>query len=84
MRHHSYRRVSFVLLIAGMILSTTPSVVAQPAAPDAVRAGRYDNGKMWTFEYPPVDYLAEDSSTAWAQRPQTPGCPCRPTSSRTW
>ena len=24
---------------------------------DTVRAGRFDNGKMWTFEYPPVDYL---------------------------
>jgi len=26
---------------------------------DTVQAGRFDNGKMWTFESPPVDYLAE-------------------------
>jgi hypothetical protein len=24
---------------------------------DTVRAGQYDNGKMWTFEYPPLDYF---------------------------
>jgi len=26
---------------------------------DTVQAGRFDQGKMWTFEFPPVDYLAE-------------------------
>lgn len=26
---------------------------------DTVRAGRFDQGKMWTFEFPPVDYFAE-------------------------
>jgi hypothetical protein len=26
---------------------------------DTVRAGRFDTGKMWTFEYPPLDYLRE-------------------------
>ena len=26
---------------------------------DTVRAGTFDNGKMWTFEYPPLDYLRE-------------------------
>ncbi len=26
---------------------------------DTIRAGRFDNGKMWTFEYPPTDYLRE-------------------------
>ena len=26
---------------------------------DTVRAGRFDQGKMWTFEFPPVDYLEE-------------------------
>jgi hypothetical protein len=26
---------------------------------DTVRAGRFDNGKMWTFEYPPLDYFRE-------------------------
>ncbi|GMV05039.1 MAG: hypothetical protein AMXMBFR53_13190 [Gemmatimonadota bacterium] len=26
---------------------------------DTVRAGRFDQGKMWTFEFPPVEYFAE-------------------------
>ncbi len=26
---------------------------------DTVRAGRFDNGKMWTFEFPPTKYFAE-------------------------
>ncbi len=36
--------------------------VVEPAANpalDTVQAGVFDNGKMWTFEYPPVDYLRE-------------------------
>ena len=26
---------------------------------DTVKAGKFDNGKMWTFDYPPTDYLSE-------------------------
>ncbi len=26
---------------------------------DTVRAGAFDQGKMWTFEFPPIDYIAE-------------------------
>jgi len=26
---------------------------------DTVQAGRFDNGRMWTFEYPPVAYLRD-------------------------
>jgi len=26
---------------------------------DTVKAGRFDTGKMWTFEYPPTDYFKE-------------------------
>ncbi len=50
-----------------------PSVAA-PAAPglDTIRAGRFDNGKMWTFEYPPLDYFREIYGFApdslWFQR----------------
>jgi hypothetical protein len=36
------------------------TVVPLPAVPDtALQAGRFDNGKMWTFEYPPLDYFRE-------------------------
>ena len=24
---------------------------------ETVRAGKYDNGKMWTFDYPPVEFF---------------------------
>ncbi|MCA0386893.1 MAG: S46 family peptidase [Bacteroidetes bacterium] len=27
--------------------------------PDTVKAGKYDTGKMWTFEFPPYQYLKE-------------------------
>ncbi|MDP3583482.1 MAG: S46 family peptidase, partial [Ignavibacteria bacterium] len=26
---------------------------------DTVKAQKYDNGKMWPFDYPPVEYLKE-------------------------
>jgi hypothetical protein len=32
---------------------------AAQAVEDPARAGRFDDGKMWTFEYPPIDYFAE-------------------------
>jgi hypothetical protein len=36
------------------------TVTARPAVPDtALQAGRFDGGKMWTFEYPPLDYFRE-------------------------
>jgi hypothetical protein len=37
-------------------------VAAIPALPGAmleVKAGEFDNGKMWTFEYAPLEYFAE-------------------------
>jgi hypothetical protein len=38
----------------------TDTVIPLPAVPDtALQAGRFDNGKMWTFEYPPLDYFRE-------------------------
>jgi len=36
------------------------TVTAAPMVAGAdLEAGRFDNGKMWTFEYPPMDYFAE-------------------------
>lgn len=34
-------------------------VVAMPAGYDTVEAQRFDQGKMWTFENPPVDYFEQ-------------------------
>lgn len=49
-----------VLLIFGLFTLhsiTASGVLAQDA--DPTESGPYDNGKMWTFEYPPVEYFEE-------------------------
>ena len=28
--------------------------------PDTIKAGRFDTGKMWTFEYPPTEYFEQE------------------------
>ena len=37
-----------------------------------VKAGKYDNGKMWTFDYPPVEHLKEtydfEPDAAWFEK----------------
>jgi hypothetical protein len=38
------------------------AAMAAPAAELEVKAGKFDNGKMWTFEYPPLEYFAETYS----------------------
>ncbi len=38
--------------------AAAPSEAEAPGL-DTIRAGRFDNGKMWTFEYPPLDYFRE-------------------------
>ena len=51
---------------AGLPLVRTDEEPGQVAGPlvygvdlDTVKAGRFDQGKMWTFEFPPTAYLAE-------------------------
>jgi hypothetical protein len=66
------------------LLCAAAPVLAQPAASlDTVRAGRYDMGKMWTFEYAPKDYFSRTygftADDAWFQRARLaalriPGC----------
>src|SRR5262249_48622113 len=41
-----------VILVLCLCFASTAQV-----NPDTVRAGRYDNGKMWTFDFPPLDYF---------------------------
>ncbi len=50
---------------------------------DTVRAGDFDQGKMWTFEFPPVDYFARTygfrPDSAWFRKARLgalriPGC----------
>jgi hypothetical protein len=37
----------------------TPAPPTVAVSVDTIRAGRFDNGKMWTFEYPPMEYFQE-------------------------
>lgn len=51
--------------------------------PDTVTAGKFDNGKMWTFDFPPANYFDEEyrfsPDSAWFARTRLsalrlPGC----------
>jgi hypothetical protein len=68
----------------GAIPTTVPLAPArQQAGLDTVRAERFDSGKMWTFEEPPVDYWRQEYglevNQAWLERARLgalriPGC----------
>ncbi|GMQ81280.1 MAG: S46 family peptidase [Rhodothermia bacterium] len=79
----------FLLLFAAIsvlaLVANPPAAGATPdfSAIDTVKAGRFDNGKMWAFEYPPLEYLAETydfrPDSAWFERARLsvlriPGC----------
>jgi hypothetical protein len=71
-------RLLLLALLGALLL---PPVTAQDA--DVMRAGPLDNGKMWLFEDPPVEYLAETyglrPDADWLERARLaalrlPGC----------
>src|SRR4030042_3908672 len=58
-------------------------LAAAAQSADAPRPGRFDFGKMWTFEYAPAEYFSSeygfDASPAWFERARLaalriPGC----------
>ena len=68
--------------LAPVLLAATTPAVAQVDT-DTVRAGRFDYGKMWTFEYAPDRYFTEtygfEANPAWFERARmsalrVPGC----------
>ena len=84
-----------IIMRSGIRLATLVlflSFLAQPAVAQAVRtvspadtatAGRFDNGRMWTFDFPPVEQFAEahgfSPDEAWFERARLgalriPGC----------
>ena len=75
----TFRRIPLLSL-----LSAATPLLGQPAAQlDTVRAGRFDLGKMWTFEYAPTEYFSLtygfNADSAWFQRARLaalriPGC----------
>ncbi|MGD8319456.1 MAG: S46 family peptidase [Gemmatimonadota bacterium] len=80
-----FRRVRAALPAGLLALVLASSAAAQSAAfdPDTIRPGRFDFGKMWTFEYAPSAYFSEtygfDASPAWFERARLsalriPGC----------
>ncbi len=46
-------------MLACLLLSTVLASNAIGQAQDEEKAGRFDNGKMWTFEHPPYEYFRE-------------------------
>lgn len=73
--------------IAMRVAALAMVLVAAPATAqvnlDTVRAGRFDFGRMWTFEYSPAKYFTEtygfDANQAWFDRARMsalriPGC----------
>ncbi len=73
-----------VVPLAAVAILVPGALPAQGALdPDTVRAGRFDNGKMWTFEYAPSAYFTEtygfEANDAWFERARMaalriPGC----------
>jgi hypothetical protein len=65
------------------MLAVAPATAMGQEWTDTVQAGRFDNGKMWTFEAPPADYFQEaygiEADAAWFERARlgslrVPGC----------
>ncbi|MDZ7625040.1 MAG: S46 family peptidase [Ignavibacteriaceae bacterium] len=53
----------FISLAASLLICQSSLTFAQTNDSvnlDTVKAGRFDMGKMWTFEYPPTDYFSEE------------------------
>ena len=55
-----------------VLLLALPITLAAQQPADTIRAGRFDNGKMWTFEYPPDRYFSDtygfEADSAWFTR----------------
>jgi hypothetical protein len=49
----------FVILFSLFSSSPISAQSAEWMKLDTVKAGQFDNGKMWTFEYPPMDYFKQ-------------------------
>jgi hypothetical protein len=84
MRREVMMRAVGRLVATGLVLAGTAGLAAaQDAALDTIRAGRFDFGKMWTFENPPTDYFTQEygfaADSAWFARARMaalriPGC----------
>jgi len=60
--HYLIRTVVVFLIILLIGCAPSTQTIQQTSSSvdlSKVSAGRFDNGKMWTFDYPPVDYFEE-------------------------
>ncbi|MEK6754967.1 MAG: S46 family peptidase [Bacteroidota bacterium] len=85
----AFQRSSFILFVSLVVLvgcssfqGTRPEVGGQLNL-DTVKAGLFDTGKMWTFDYPPIDYFKKaynfTPDKAWFEKARLsalrlPGC----------
>jgi len=72
--------VGFTLILLG---GSHPLLAQQTEQTDNMKAGRYDNGMMWTFDYPPIEHFQEtynfEPTEAWFEKARLgalrlPGC----------
>ena len=49
-----------LLIVIGFVTITNAQGSSSWFDLDTVKAGKFDTGKMWTFEYPPIDYFEEE------------------------
>ena len=84
-RGRAARLVLFFAVTLPMLAIAPQSASAQMGGVnlDTIQAGRFDYGKMWTFEYAPADYFSEtyefDANPEWFERARLsvlriPGC----------
>lgn len=53
----NFTKCLFVILLSWSVVSYSQNFAGFD--PDTVKAQKFDTGKMWTFDYPPVEYLQE-------------------------
>ncbi len=89
----AFMKSSFILLVATVFVfsgcSTALRIMADSASHESaqsvetVKAGQFDTGKMWTFDFPPVDYFKKTygftPDKAWLDKARMaalrlPGC----------
>lgn len=67
-RYLRARTLAMLVLVAATTGVRTPAA-AQTTTSDSLRAGRFDSGKMWTFEYAPARYFTQtygfQADSAW-------------------
>jgi hypothetical protein len=67
MKSYRFRTIPYIFLVAIALAGCAPTthiVYETPAKPtiEAVPAGKFDTGRMWTFDFPPIEYFAHTYS----------------------